>query len=60
MSNSNNIDWDDVIKKEARGSDDEDLGEVKEIDEEYVSIFQRIWQSHMMEAYCDLTYQKKK
>ena len=38
MSNSNNIDWDDVIKKEARGSDDEDLGEVKEIDEEYVLV----------------------
>jgi uncharacterized protein (TIGR02271 family) len=38
MSNSKNIDWDDVIKKEARGSDDEDLGEVKEIDEDYVLV----------------------
>jgi len=38
MSNSNNIDWDDVIKKEARGSDDEDLGEVKEIDGDYVLV----------------------
>jgi uncharacterized protein (TIGR02271 family) len=38
MSNSNNIDWDDVIKKEARGSDDEDLGEVKEIDRNYVLV----------------------
>jgi len=28
--------WDDVIKKEARGLDDYDLGEVQEVDEEYV------------------------
>src|SRR5918994_2663648 len=38
MSNSNNIDWEDVIKKEARGSDDEDLGEVKEIEGDYVLV----------------------
>ena len=38
MSNSNNIDWDDVIKKEARGSDDEDLGEVQETDQDYVLV----------------------
>jgi uncharacterized protein (TIGR02271 family) len=38
MSNSNNIDWEDVIKKEARGSDDEDLGEVKETDGDYVIV----------------------
>jgi uncharacterized protein (TIGR02271 family) len=38
MSNSNNIDWGDVIKKEARGSNDEDLGEVKEIDGDYVLV----------------------
>lgn len=30
MSN-NNIDWNDVIKKEARGINDADLGEVQEI-----------------------------
>ncbi|MDW0168543.1 MAG: hypothetical protein QOK79_03275 [Nitrososphaeraceae archaeon] len=30
------IDWDKVIKKEARGLDDYDLGEVQEIDEERV------------------------
>lgn len=30
MSNSN-IDWNDVIKKEARGINDADLGEVQEI-----------------------------
>ena len=28
MSSSSTIDWNDVIKKEARGSNDEDLGEV--------------------------------
>ena len=38
MSNSKNIDWDDVIKKEARGSDDEDLGEVKETEGDYVLV----------------------
>ena len=38
MSNSKKIDWDDVIKKEARGSDDEDLGEVKETDGDYVLV----------------------
>ena len=38
MSNSNNIDWDDVIKKEARGSDDEDLGEVQETGHDYVLV----------------------
>jgi hypothetical protein len=29
-SSSSAIDWNDVIKKEARGSNDEDLGEVQE------------------------------
>jgi uncharacterized protein (TIGR02271 family) len=38
MSNSNNIDWNDVIKKEARGSDDEDLGEVQETGQDYVLV----------------------
>ena len=28
-ANSNNIDWDEVVKKEARGIDDADLGEVQ-------------------------------
>ena len=28
---NSNINWDDVIKKEARGLDDEDLGEVHEV-----------------------------
>jgi hypothetical protein len=30
------IDWNNVIKKEARGLDDYDLGEVQEVDKEYV------------------------
>src|ERR687883_339751 len=38
MSSSSTIDWSDVIKKEARGSDDEDLGEVQEVGENYVLV----------------------
>jgi uncharacterized protein (TIGR02271 family) len=38
MSSSSTIDWSDVIKKEARGSGDEDLGEVKEVGENYVLV----------------------
>ena len=36
MSNSKNIDWDEVIKKEERSSDNEDLGEVQETGQDYV------------------------
>src|SRR5918998_972760 len=35
---SSSIDWNDVIKKEARGSNDEDLGEVQEIANGYVVV----------------------
>ncbi|MFL6422272.1 MAG: hypothetical protein ACJ71R_01620, partial [Nitrososphaeraceae archaeon] len=35
---SSTIDWSDVIKKEARGSNDEDLGEVHEVGENYVLV----------------------
>ena len=35
---SNNIEWNDVIKKEARGINDEDLGEVQEIQGNYVLV----------------------
>jgi uncharacterized protein (TIGR02271 family) len=38
MSNEQNINWDDVIKKEARGINDEDLGEVKEVGDTYVLV----------------------
>jgi uncharacterized protein (TIGR02271 family) len=34
----NNIDWNDVIKKEARGSGDEDLGEVQETGQDYILV----------------------
>ena len=36
MSDNLNINWSDVIKKEARGINDYDLGEVQEISEDYV------------------------
>jgi hypothetical protein len=36
MQSDNSIEWDGIIKKEARGSDDEDLGEVQEIGDTYV------------------------
>jgi uncharacterized protein (TIGR02271 family) len=35
---SNNIDWNDVIKKEARGNDDEDFGEVQDVQDNYVLV----------------------
>lgn len=37
-SSTSNIDWDDVVKKEARGSGDEDLGEVQEAGQDYVLV----------------------
>ena len=35
---SNNIDWNDVIKKEVRGNNDEDFGEVQDIQGNYVLV----------------------
>ena len=35
-SNKLGIDWNNVIKKEARGNEDDDLGEVQEVGETYV------------------------
>lgn len=35
---SSNIDWNDTIKKEARGVGDEDLGEVQEVTDGYVLV----------------------
>jgi uncharacterized protein (TIGR02271 family) len=37
-SGSSSIDWDDVTKREARGSNDEDLGEVQEVGQNYVLV----------------------
>jgi hypothetical protein len=36
MSGNLNINWSDLIKKEARGINDYDLGEIQEISEDYV------------------------
>lgn len=38
MSNEQDINWDDVIKKEARGINNEVLGEVQEVGDTYVLI----------------------
>ena len=35
------IDWNDVIKKEARGINDEDLGEVQLVEDNYVLVTKR-------------------
>ena len=35
---SSNIDWNDVIKKEVRGINDEDLGEVQEVTNGFVLV----------------------
>src|SRR4051812_7908324 len=35
---SSKIDWNDTIKKESRGSNDEDLGEVQEVTDGYVLV----------------------
>src|SRR6266487_1992919 len=37
-SDTSNIDWNEVIKKEARGSGNEDLAEVQELDQDYVLV----------------------
>ena len=36
--NSNNIEWNETIKKEARGINDEDLGEVQQVQGNYVLV----------------------
>jgi uncharacterized protein (TIGR02271 family) len=38
VMSSSTIDWSDVIKKEARGNNDEDLGEVQEVGENYILV----------------------
>jgi uncharacterized protein (TIGR02271 family) len=38
VSNEQDINWDDVIKKEARGINDENLGEVQEVGDTYVLV----------------------
>ena len=36
--NPNDIDWNDVIKREARGINDEDFGKVQDIEGNYVLV----------------------
>ncbi|HEU4446188.1 MAG TPA: hypothetical protein VFR94_16065 [Nitrososphaeraceae archaeon] len=38
MSKEPTINWDEVVKKEARGKNDEDLGEVQEVGDTYVLV----------------------
>ena len=37
-SYSGNIDWNDIIKKEVRGINNEELGEVQEVTQDYVLV----------------------
>jgi len=59
MSNISN--WDDILKKEARGKNDYDLGEVHELKPEIVVtkrglvdkdnfIYQKVWSNALMET----------
>ena len=36
--NSNDIDWNDVIKREAKGINNEDFGEIQDIQDNYVLV----------------------
>src|SRR5919108_590843 len=36
MATTQGLEWEDVIKKEARGTNDDDLGEVQEVGQTYV------------------------
>jgi uncharacterized protein (TIGR02271 family) len=38
MGSSSIIDWNDVMKKEARGTNDEDLGDVQEVGQNYILV----------------------
>jgi len=53
-SSSGNIDWDDVIKKEARGINDEDLGEVQEVTQDYVLVQKGLINKEKLYIPCDL------
>jgi hypothetical protein len=67
---SSTIDWSDVIKKEARGSNNEDLGEVQEVRDNYVLVQRGMINKEKFyipldmaqsydEMYCDLAFLKK-
>src|SRR5215212_107359 len=53
-SSSGNIDWDDVIKKEARGINDEDMGEVQEVTQDYVLVQKGLINKEKLYIPCDL------
>jgi hypothetical protein len=42
LSSLSSINWNDVINKEARSSSDEDLGEVQEVDDNYIFVHRGI------------------
>lgn len=46
-----NINWDEVIKKEARGIEDYDLGEVHEIEADTVVTKKGVLDKDLVEAY---------
>ena len=46
MSNEPTLNWDEVIKKEARGKNDEDLGEVQEVGDTYVLVQKGLISKH--------------
>ena len=65
------INWDDVIKKEARGIDDLDLGEVQDVSEDKVVVqkgiieknvyqYPKVKSKAMMEKSSDLIFLKVK
>ena len=45
------INWDDVIKKEARGIDDLDLGKVQDVSEDKVVVQKGIIEKNVYQAY---------
>jgi hypothetical protein len=52
--NSSNIDWNDVIKKEARGMDDEDFGEVQNVQDNYVLVQKGISSVNLSKIVCNI------
>jgi hypothetical protein len=53
-SYSGDIDWKDIIKKEARGINNEDLGEVQEVTQDYVLVEKGVINKEKFYIPCDL------
>ena len=49
-----NINWDEVIKKEARGIEDYDLGEVHEIEADTVVTKKGVLDKDILIIYCNI------